>query len=161
MCASLPEGERPRVPRPTDEAPRKPRCATHRRAVAKAAKTRSRATYVRVTYGLPEEAYEALKGYQRGRCYICWFANGSRKALAVDHDHACCADTPACGRCVRGLLCGPDNELVGRALLISQKTGSSPTEVLLRAIAYLEDPPMSRLRRQGLVSVLPPTSLAG
>jgi hypothetical protein len=48
----------------------------------------------------------------------------------VDHDHACCPGPYTCGRCVRGVLCGRCNTVLG-------KVGDSPA--LLRSLAdYLE-----------------------
>jgi hypothetical protein len=57
------------------------------------------------TYGLEQGEYERIYKEQGGTCAICQKATGKTKRLAVDHDH----DTGL----VRGLLCGPCNQLVG------------------------------------------------
>jgi hypothetical protein len=52
---------------------------------------------------------------QSNKCAICLTEFGEgKKRPGVDHDHACC-DTKAksCGQCVRGLLCGNCNSLLG------------------------------------------------
>jgi hypothetical protein len=90
---------------------------------------------VRRVYGLSDGEYAALLAYQGGTCAIprCR-ANGSRKRLAVDHDH----ETGE----VRGLLCGPHNyELLGRF------AGD-----LQDGLDYLADPPMTQLRRERTAS---------
>ncbi len=33
--------------------------------------------------------------------------------LHIDHDHKCCGKNKSCGKCVRGILCGNHNRLVG------------------------------------------------
>jgi len=59
--------------------------------------------HIRRTYGLSVEQYADLV---RGGCDIC----GSGDNLHVDHDHSCCPrGSVTCGRCVRGVLCGPCN----------------------------------------------------
>lgn len=52
-----------------------------------------------------------------------------RALLAVDHDHGCCPGVASCGRCVRGLLCGTCNSMLG--------LGHDNPEVLENAAAYL------------------------
>jgi hypothetical protein len=140
-CAALPEGERPKVWRPVDDAPRKPRCATHRRATKKDAKARSRDVYQTRVYGLSKERHAELLEFQDYRCWICRRATGRVKALATDHDHSCCAGPTSCGECVRGKLCGVCNEVL---------IGRYSTEALERAAAYQRgETPMALLRAQG------------
>ena len=119
---------------------RKPRCATHTRAHKRAGKARARDTYVQRTYGITPDQYRAMLEWQGGKCYICRRATGATKALAVDHDHACCPGPTSCGQCWRGILCGPCNrDVIGRL----------DSEALRRAAAYLECPP-ARLWRAGI-----------
>ena len=67
---------------------------------------KSRWRNIRRLYGLSRAAYEQLSADQGDACAICRApAAGLSRPLAVDHDHSCCATTPTCGRCVRGLLC--------------------------------------------------------
>jgi hypothetical protein len=59
-------------------------------------------------YGVTKEWWqrESVKG-----CQICGTTDGT---LHVDHDHTCCpAQKYCCGKCVRGLLCGPCNRGIG------------------------------------------------
>ena len=68
----------------------------------------------RKAYGLEPSQYEALLAAQEGGCRICSRSpeeNG--RALAVDHDHACCPGSTSCGRCIRGLLCSLCNRALG------------------------------------------------
>ena len=136
-CSELPYDARPKIWRPTDHAPIKPRCATHQRERHGVAKAQRRETYVERVYGVSPELLRALLDAQDGRCGICTRATGKAKALAMDHDHRCCNGPVSCGECVRGALCGPCNELIGRY----------GVDALLRAIAWLRgDTPMARLR---------------
>jgi len=115
------------TPRPIVSGIRKPRCATHTRAAKKRAKMQTHATRTQRTYGITGDDYWKLYAAQDERCAICRVARGVTKRLAVDHDHTT-------GE-VRGLLCGPCNQLIGRL----------GTEALLRAARYLEDPPARRV----------------
>lgn len=84
--------------------------------------------YIQETYGLTGEQYEALLRFQGGKCFICQKAPRAKR-LAVDHDHTT-------GN-VRGLLCRRCNH----RLLGSAHDG---TEILERAIEYLNNPPALR-----------------
>lgn len=116
-----------------------PRCATHHRRVTKARKSQARETYVARTYGLSAGAYRLLKEFQGGTCAICQRATGATRNLSIDHDHACCPGRESCGRCVRGLLCRPCNDLLGHA--------RDDLAFFRRALAYLADPPYRRMSR--------------
>jgi hypothetical protein len=89
-------------------------------------------------YGLTPSLFDALLGYQGGRCAICRRTEpGGAGDFHVDHDHACCPGRRSCGRCVRGLLCARCN--VGAGVL------DWPDERLAALIAYRRDPPWPRL----------------
>ena len=66
-------------------------------------------------YGITVEDHAAMLEAQGGGCAICGTTpeeNG--RALAIDHDHACCPEQlRSCGKCVRGLLCSACNIAVG------------------------------------------------
>lgn len=75
---------------------------------------------LKAMYGITLDDYEAKLAAQGGVCAICFqpetTTRGGRViALAVDHDKACCPGKTSCGRCVRDLLCGQCNNLIGRA----------------------------------------------
>lgn len=106
-----------------------PRCTTHHRLVVRARAERSHDLTVQKTYGLGPGQYRQLLVAQGGKCWICQRANGKTKRLAVDHDHAS-------GK-VRGILCGPCNQLLGHV--------RDDPETLLRAARYLIDPPADQL----------------
>lgn len=117
-----------------------PRCVTCWRAEIKRRKTASHRAMVARTYGVDKSFYDLLYEYQGGKCALCQWATGKTKRLANDHDHACCpGPTNICGECLRGLLCGPCNEIIGR-------WGNNP-DTFLRGFRYLIDPPAQRLMR--------------
>lgn len=65
-------------------------------------------------FGLSRADYDRMLESQDGVCRICRKTpeeNG--KALAVDHDRACCPGNKSCGKCVRSLLCGNCNRAIG------------------------------------------------
>lgn len=112
-----------------------PRCTTCYRAFKKASSAVAHERRVQAQYGLPAGGYAKLYEAQGGTCAICQRATGRTKRLAVDHDHSCCRGKTSCGLCVRGLLCGVCNQLIGRM----------PKGSFQRAIAYLEDPPAPKV----------------
>lgn len=117
-----------------------PRCATHHRAVIRQRKARAHERRTEATFGITGDQYWALYEAQGGRCYICQWARGATKRLAVDHDHKRCEDHPAeqgCPQCVRALLCGPCNQMIGRL----------GVEALRRAITVLTEPPAQKILR--------------
>lgn len=107
--------------RPATE--RGPRCVTHARVEKKRVRKANHGKRVESIFGITEDQYWALYEAQGGRCYICKTANGSARRLAVDHDH----ETGL----VRGLLCGPDNLMIGRLRVLG----------LVNALEYLHNPP--------------------
>lgn len=84
---------------------------------------------LRARFGVTLAQYEALLTEQRGVCAICREipAEGKRN-FAVDHNHRCCPGSKSCGKCVRGLLCGPCK--VGIGML------REDPELFRRAAAY-------------------------
>jgi hypothetical protein len=120
-----------------------PRCHTHHYAKKRATKASNRSNYEQRVYNLNPEQSKRLSEFQNGKCWICQRADGSTRALSIDHDHSCCgkatAQTPACGKCNRGKLCGPCNDMLGH--------GRDDPNFFLRAAAYLLDPPMRKLQR--------------
>lgn len=67
-------------------------------------------------YRLTLDRYAEILASQGGGCGICGTlqASSDGKAFAVDHDHRCCPERQrSCGQCVRGLLCGGCNGLLG------------------------------------------------
>lgn len=135
--------------RKTDHKPRAPRCSTHQREVHNAAKANSKQVYQARNFTMSPELHAELLDEQNGVCAICLYANGRTKALATDHWHGCCNGPTSCGGCVRGKLCGVDNQdIIGRIEMIAGRNGERPTDVCLRIMAYYEDPPMARVRRR-------------
>lgn len=91
------------------------------------------AKYVLEKYGITGDEYEAILAAQGGVCFICQ-APPRSKRLAVDHDHELGFTREA----VRGLLCRRCNHrLLGSA--------HDKTDILRRAIAYLESPPARKV----------------
>lgn len=92
-----------------------PRCTSHWNAEKRRRRLHAAGRRVLANFNISPEQYDALKAIQGGRCAICQRATGAAKRLAVDHDHTCCPGPTSCGQCVRGLLCGPCNDLLGHA----------------------------------------------
>lgn len=110
-----------------------PRCVTHHRAKRKRDKERAHGLRVEAGFNISKERYDQLKAFQGGVCALCRRATGATKRLAVDHDHSCCAGKTSCGKCVRGLLCGPCNSVLSHA--------RDDVEFFRRAVEYLLFPP--------------------
>lgn len=80
-------------------------------------KPRMKETALLWTYNLTPKAYDDLLQACGGVCCICRQGTpgaGPMRGLSVDHDHACCPGSRSCGKCVRGILCGSCNALLGR-----------------------------------------------
>jgi hypothetical protein len=103
-----------------------PRCMTHTRARKVEVRAKAHELNVQKIYGLGPGDYGKLLEAQGGRCAITGCrATGRTKRLAVDHDHKT-------GE-VRGLLCGPHNQLIGY---------NRDNPAAFRSMAdYLENPP--------------------
>ena len=83
-------------------------------------------------YKLTEPEYEAMRESQGYACRICRRSEADAPEggrLHIDHDHGCCPGERSCGKCVRGLLCGPCNKAIGAF-------GDDP-ELLMAAAEYL------------------------
>jgi Recombination endonuclease VII len=132
-CGDPSPGRRPRpAPYPG------PRCATHHRIEQRRRRLAASARHVERTYGLTADEYDRLFEIQGRRCAICRRATGATKRLAVDHDHRLARDHDhpyerGCPLCVRGLLCGPCNDVVAHA--------RDEPEYFRRAIRYLAEWP--------------------
>lgn len=113
-----------------------PRCTTHHRARRKAVSLAAHGKRTEKNFGLTAEQYWTIYACQGGRCFGCGFATGRTKRLAVDHDHELALEhghdpKQGCVLCVRALLCGPCNQIIGRL----------GVEALCRLIQVLTDPP--------------------
>jgi hypothetical protein len=122
VCKDCPEGSKRTARFPG------PRCYTHDRAINKARSEAAHDRAVQRAYGLPPGGYARLLAAQGGVCFICRRANGKTKRLAVDHNHK---DDK-----VRGILCGPCNQLLGHV--------RDDPDTLIRAAQYLINPPAER-----------------
>lgn len=91
--------------------------------------------HVLYIHGVHPEELDALYRAQRGRCAICDIERPMRGpgCLVIDHDHTTGER--------RGLICHDCN----KALPVMERVG--PTWAL-RALAYLGDPPLPRMRRK-------------
>lgn len=82
-------------------------------------------------YRITADQYDQMMIDQDGGCAICGGVNSDGRALAVDHDHACCPGSRSCGKCVRKLLCLDCNTGIGSL--------KDDVHLLRKAIAYLEE----------------------
>lgn len=123
--------------RPTPH--RGPRCRTHHLAMKREQSKARHEARVMDQYGLSSGDYDRLLASQGGRCALCP-AKGLYKRLAIDHDHKCCAGPYSCGKCVRGLLCGNCNSILGR--------WRDDADRFRAGAAYLESPPAQAVLRE-------------
>ena len=67
-------------------------------------------------YGISRTEFERLLAKQGDACAICRSPKPGGRNWCIDHDHSCCAtDVLRCGgKCVRGILCDPCNNGLGR-----------------------------------------------
>ncbi|AAN12779.1 endonuclease VII [Mycobacterium phage Omega] len=106
-----------------------PRCWSHDKAKKRERKAKARARRWDSIYGITPDEYAAILEEQGGRCALCQRANGTTKALAVEHDHKTGV--------VRGICCGPCNlGVLGHA--------RDDIAFFERAIDYLNSPPAVR-----------------
>jgi hypothetical protein len=148
-CVADPNGQ-PVKARPIASPPnaRTPRCATHLRQHEKQLKKNARAGAVQRQRGISGEDSHALLIFQGGTCWLCRKATGATKSLAHDHDHKHCAGETSCAECLRGRLCGPCNQFIGRL-------GDSE-EAARRLVGYLRgDTPWRRLVASRWLPVVP------
>lgn len=66
--------------------------------------------HLRYKFGLSLEQYEQMIEDCDARCPAC---KRQSTDLHIDHDHRCCSGKSSCGKCIRGLLCGPCNRALG------------------------------------------------
>lgn len=139
-----PEAPEPKLPKRPAPWPG-PRCTTCHRAEGKKRKLKAHGRRTEANFGIPADLYWALYEFQGGRCAILnCRATGKTRRLAVDHDHKCCPGRTSCGKCVRGLICNPHNEMLGR-------NGDNPA--VFRDMAdYLELSTMDRFRMRARVA---------
>jgi hypothetical protein len=86
-------------------------------------------------YNITEDFYRNMLVAQENKCAICHheFSNETRYYTPhIDHNHACCSTAGvSCGKCIRGLLCGPCNQFLGRI--------KDSIETIERALKYLKE----------------------
>lgn len=89
-----------------------------------------RGWYLKTMYNLTTEDYDNMLKLQKGKCAGCGrHYSEFKRALYIDHDHACCPGKKSCGKCVRGLVCDDCNKLLGNA--------KDNVKTLKRLIGYL------------------------
>lgn len=134
-----------------------PRCDEHKHARKRVVAKANHGKRMEKAFGISRAIYDALYEAQKafiatqfnwkgerlkGVCYGCGKATGKTKALAVDHDHRCAelngtdhAPEVGCPKCIRSLLCGQCNTILGRY----------DAGALRRLVEVLEDPPAQRM----------------
>jgi Recombination endonuclease VII len=64
-------------------------------------------------YGIDKSEFYWLLEIQNGTCDLCDEPEPGGQRLSIDHDHSCCGMNRACKKCIRGLLCGNCNRMLG------------------------------------------------
>lgn len=88
-------------------------------------------------YNLSLKQYNVMLLNQNDSCAGCLrhineFNRKKVTRFVVDHYHGCCEEAYSCGRCIRGLLCGACNMVLGMV---------RDNPLILRQLAnYLEKP---------------------
>lgn len=88
-----------------------------------------RDNYLRSRFRISAQDYERMLSAQGGVCATCRSECSTGKALAVDHNKACCPGDKSCGKCIRGLLCRDCNTALG---MVKDKR-----EILAALVRYL------------------------
>lgn len=78
-----------------------------------------------IAHNISLEFYNNLIEKYDNKCWIC----KEKKAVVIDHDHSCCPGSTSCGKCVRGVLCGECNLMIG--------LGKDRQDILVYASEYL------------------------
>lgn len=86
--------------------------------------------FLRSRYRLTMNDLQVLIEKSGNKCAICEKGFTSRTDMHIDHNHNCCNSEFTCGNCVRGLLCGKCNAMLGMA--------NDSLQILWRAIEYLK-----------------------
>ena len=93
-------------------------------------------------YGKTPAEYDAQLEEQGGHCALCDSTDGDAgRRLHVDHDHKCCNKRiRTCGKCNRGLLCGPCNRKLAQVedVLTMGTVVPIAGTWLSKALAYLD-----------------------
>jgi hypothetical protein len=79
-------------------------------------------------YGISEERVLSL--LERMVCKVCRTVDPGKFGWVIDHDHKCCPGRKSCGKCVRELICGSCNHMLGQ--------GKDDPEILRSGADYLE-----------------------
>lgn len=112
------------------------------------ASTAAHRSRIERTYDISRIEYEELLKLQGNKCAICRGSFKSKRP-AIDHDHVT--------NLVRGLLCdGCNNELLGSAASHGDFSSAGAIRILLAALHYLRNPPMSGRWRVDAAEIPPP-----
>jgi hypothetical protein len=101
-----------------------------------------RNAHLRHKYKMTVEDRERMLTQQGGHCALCPIVDSEKRGfrLHIDHDHSCCSGDRCCGKCVRGLLCGGCNALIGmlETVLKDAQIVALPETWTAKALDYLK-----------------------